>query len=150
MRLLAATVLTITQNRLQLLLVALQEECLCLFNAMLLDMQESTTLRLRRQALLLKSDLNRLTLDAECQRLRQAVSSWSSSFSLCPAGCMPNRELQRVGPMALMLAPLAGVALGTGFRRSSAGAGFFAWALKAAPVLIRLWRACVSPSNVAQ
>jgi hypothetical protein len=102
------------------------------------DMQELTTLRLRRQALLLESDLNRLTFAAEFQSLRQAVN-WVGGLSA--AG-------RRFAPMALMMAPLAGVAMALGLRRSSARAGFLTRVLGVAPLLIRLWRACVPPSNV--
>lgn len=101
-------------------------------------MQELTTLRLHRQALLLESDLNRLTFAAECRRLRQATS-WLGGLA---------DARRRFAPVALMLAPLAGVAMALGLRRSSAGTGLLTWALGVAPALIRLWRACVPPSNV--
>ena len=53
----------------------------------------------------------------------------------------------KIAPGALVLAPLAGVALALGLRRSSANAGFWARTLGIAPWLIRLWRTWVSPAN---
>jgi hypothetical protein len=100
-------------------------------------MQEMTTLELRKQTLLLESDLNRLTLHAECGHLRDAAN-W--------AGRMKDvrREL---APWALVLAPLAGMALALGLRRSSLSTGLVTKALEVAPSLIQLWRTCVTPSD---
>ncbi|MGA2175454.1 MAG: hypothetical protein ABSH38_10780 [Verrucomicrobiota bacterium] len=96
-----------------------------------------TALQLRKQILLLESDLNRLRLLAECERLREAVG-WVSRI----------REARRqIAPWALVLAPLAGVALALGIRRSGAGGGFLSRALGLAPSLIQLWRTCVWPSD---
>jgi hypothetical protein len=86
-----------------------------------------TELQLRKQTLLLESDLNRLTLHAECGRLRDAVS-W--------VGRLKDAQRQ-VAPWALLLAPLAGVALVLGLRRSSSGASFWARALAVAPSFIQ-------------
>jgi hypothetical protein len=86
---------------------------------------------------LLESDLNRLTLYAECEHLREAAS-WVGRI----------KDAQRkLSPWALVLAPLAGVALALGLRRSSSGAGFLARALALAPSLIEVWRTFSSPSN---
>ena len=98
------------------------------------ETQGLTALQLRKQALLLESDLNRLTLRAECKRL------------LTAAGWV--QELRRqIKPWALVLAPLAGVALVLGLRRSKSGAGLLAKALVIAPSLIELWRTFFPPSN---
>ena len=61
---------------------------------------------LRKKTLLLESDLNRLTLHAECAQLRKVASH------------------STVARWALALAPLAGLAFALGLCRSSHGAGF--------------------------
>jgi hypothetical protein len=99
--------------------------------------QEMTALQLRKQTLRLESDLNRLTLQTHCEQLREAAA-WVGRM---------NDARRQVAPWALLLAPLAGVALAVGIRRFSGCAGFLAKALAAAPSLIQLWRTCVSPPN---
>ena len=99
--------------------------------------QEMTTLQLRKKTLLLESGLNRLTLRAECERLREAADL---------AGRLQDTRRQ-IAPWALVLAPLAGVALALGLRRSRSGTGFWTRALEIAPALIQLWRTCVPPSD---
>jgi len=93
-----------------------------------------TALQLRKKALLLESDLNRLTLRAECERLREATG-WVQDLR------------RQIKPWALVLAPLAGVALALGLRRSSSGLGLLAKTLAIAPSLIEIWRALFPPSN---
>ena len=80
---------------------------------------------------------NRLTLRAECEHLRQAVG-WVGRL---------NEGRRQIAPWALVLAPLAGVALVLGIRRSRAGGGFLSRALGLGPSLIQLWRTCMWPSN---
>jgi hypothetical protein len=99
--------------------------------------QEMTAVRLRKQTLLLESDLNRLTLCAECEHLREAAN-WSGRV---------EHLRQQVGPWALVLAPLAGAGLMLGLRRFSSGAGLLPKALAVAPALIKLWRTCAAPSH---
>jgi len=96
-----------------------------------------TALQLRKQMLVLESDLNRLTLCTEWERLREAAN-WSGRVG----------DLRRqVRPWALVLAPLAGVGLTLGLRRFSSSARLLVRALAFAPALIKLWRARVSPSK---
>ncbi len=99
-----------------------------------------TALQLRKKTLLLESDLNRLTLHAECAHLREAVG-W--------LGRMRDARHQ-IAPWALVLAPLAGVALMLGLRRSSSGGGWLAKALAVAPSLMQLWRTCMTPSGKSE
>jgi hypothetical protein len=99
--------------------------------------QEMTVLQLRKQTLLLESGLNRLTLHVECEHLREAAN-W--------VDCIKDAQRQ-MSPWALVLAPLAGVALALGLRRSSSGTGFLARALAIAPSLIQVCRTFSSPSN---
>ena len=98
------------------------------------ETQRMTALELRKQALLLESDLNRLTLRAECERLLEAAGH--------------VQELRRqIKPWTMVLAPLAGVALALGLRRARSGVGLLAKALVIAPSLIGIWRAFFAPSN---
>jgi hypothetical protein len=96
-----------------------------------------TALQLRKQILLLESDLNRLRLHAECECLRKAAG-W--------VNCIKDARRQ-IAPWALVLAPVAGVALALGLRHSGSGGGFLSRALGLAPSLIQLWRTWVWPSN---
>ena len=99
--------------------------------------QEMTALQLRKRTLLLESDLNRLTWHVERERLREAAS-W--------AGCVKDARRQ-IAPWALVLAPLAGLALALGLRRSTTGVSFWMRALVAAPSLIQLWRTFATSSK---
>ena len=96
-----------------------------------------TAIELRKQTLLLESDLNRLALHVECQRLRE-VGSWAGRVAYIRSA---------IGPWALLLAPVAGLILALGFCRSSSRAGFLTRALQVAPSLIRLWRTWVTPAD---
>jgi len=89
-----------------------------------------TTLQLHKKALVLESELNRLALKAECERLRE-VAGWLRSIK--------DARLQ-ITPWALVLAPLAGVALALRLRRPASAAGFLSRALRVAPSLLKLWR----------
>ncbi len=99
-----------------------------------------TALRLRKQTLLLESDLNRLTLCAECARLG-VLADW--------LGCARSAP-RRLTPWLWLVAPLAGVALALGLRRSFSGAGFLKKALTVAPSLVHLWRTCATPPNASK
>jgi len=96
-----------------------------------------TALQLRKKMLLMESELNRLALHAECRRLGEAIN-WPGRL----------REAQaQVAPWTLLLAPLVGLALALGLRRSSSGTGFWAGALQIAPALVQLARIFLPPSN---
>lgn len=96
-----------------------------------------TALQLRKQTLLLESDLNRLTLEAHCAHLRKA-GTWAGGA----------REMRRhVAPWALVMAPLVGLTLALGLRRPTSGGSFLARALGIAPSLIHLWRTWAAPAN---
>ncbi len=99
-----------------------------------------TALEARKKALLLESELNRLRLLGEMEQLREATDLTRNLKSLG----------QRLGPWALLLAPLAGVALARGLRRPSGGGGFLWRTLAIAPGLIRLWRAFSTPSEESE
>jgi hypothetical protein len=106
----------------------------------MLGEQEMTALQLRKQTLLLESDLNRLTLLVECERLR-VVGNWAGRLA----------DIRKaVRPWALLLAPLAGIILTLGLRGSSLRASLLTRVLQVAPSLIQLWRAFASPSDKSQ
>jgi hypothetical protein len=88
-----------------------------------------TALQLRKKALVLESELNRLAVQAECQRLREATG-WLSLIT---------------GAQSLIR--LAGVALTFHLRRPASADGFLSRALRLAPSLIQLWRAWTARSN---
>jgi hypothetical protein len=74
-----------------------------------------TELQLRKQTLLLESDLNRLSLYAECERLHETVGRVARLA-----------EIPRVAaPWATILAPAAGMALAFGLRRCAPGGRSF-------------------------
>ncbi len=90
-----------------------------------------TALQLRKKALLLESDLNRLRLRADIEQLHEATSI---------AGNLKHLG-ERIGPWVKTIAPLAGLAAAFSFGKASGGGGgFFRKALVLAPPLIRLWR----------
>lgn len=98
-----------------------------------------TALELRKKALLLESDLNRIKLSGEIEQLRQASDITQNLKALG----------QRIGPWKLALAPLAGLAVAMGLRRSS-GSGFLWKTLAVAPSLVRLWRALAKPPEESE
>jgi hypothetical protein len=87
-----------------------------------------TELQLRKQTLLLESDLNRLTLHAQCAHLREAVN-WVGRL---------EHVRRQIAPWALALSALAGLAFTLRPRRTAAGRGLWAWVLERAAVLIPL------------
>ncbi len=97
-----------------------------------------TALQLRKQCLLLESDLNRLRLRAETERLRKAVD-WVSRIE--------EETRRQIAPWAQALAPLAGVALALGLRRSRPGGGVLSRVLRLGSSLVQLWSAFGRPSN---
>jgi hypothetical protein len=99
--------------------------------------QDVTSLQLRKKALVLESSLNRIALRAECERLREAADGVSR---IMDTG-------RHIAPWALVLAPLAGVALALRLRRSAPGEGLLSRALGLAPSLIQLWRTWFGASS---
>lgn len=102
--------------------------------------KQMTALEARKKALLLESELNRLRLLGEIEQLREATDL---TRNLKGIG-------QRLGPWALALAPLAGVALARGLGRFSGGGGILSKTLAVAPGLIRLWRAFSKPTEKSE
>jgi len=84
-----------------------------------------TALQLHKKTLVLESDLNRLALRAECERLREA-------------GSLIKDVRRQITPWALVLAPLAGVALALRLRRPASADTFLSRALKIAPLLLKI------------
>jgi len=99
--------------------------------------KQMTALQLRKKALLLESDLNRLRLRAEIAQLGEAADLMRNFKGLG----------ERIGPWATTLAPLAGIVTALGLRRSSEGMGFLRKTLTIAPALFRLWRAFTTLSK---
>jgi hypothetical protein len=102
--------------------------------------QRLTELRLRKEALLLESDLNRLALRAEWEHLR-AWAGWTNRL----AGIRNS-----VRPWAGLLAPAAGLALALGLRRRSGWLGFLSRAATVIGPLLQLWRTHGAPPNEPQ
>ena len=94
------------------------------------DRKELTALRLRKQALLLESQMNRLALCLEYQQWRAA-------------GGLAGRAREtwhQFRPWAVLLAPVAGLLLVVGLRsRPKTPGSLFKWAA-AIPSLLRWWR----------
>ena len=97
----------------------------------MLGRKELANLDLQKQALLLESGLNRVTLQAEFQSLR-SVSAWVTGAS---------REL---APLLAVLALLAGFLLARGSRRSDSRLSRLMALAKWVVPLYRLWKS-VSP-----
>ena len=99
--------------------------------------QRLTPLRLRKQTLLLKSDLHRLTLQMECQRLHQATR-WMGE-----AGQMWHRWR----PWALVVAPVAGLLFARGLRRPTRLLGSVIRIAGMILPLAQAWRTLTSSSS---
>ena len=97
-----------------------------------------TELQLHKQTLLLESDMNRLSLYAECENLRDAAG-WVSRIG----------EIRRAaGPWTMILAPVAGAALAMCLRRKSSGEKSFLYrAVEVLPALLQAWRAFNPPAD---
>ena len=93
--------------------------------------KKMTALELRKKALLLESDLNRLRLRAELQQLREATDL-TQQLKHLP---------QRFGLWGKALVPLAGIVAAFGLRRAAARGGLVGTIVSMAPSVIRLWRA---------
>jgi hypothetical protein len=91
--------------------------------------KQMMALQMRKKALLLESDLNRLRLRAEWNNVREF-----GGFA---------RKLKRLGQFGVwpwVLVALGGVAAALGLGRSALAVGILRKALMGAPALIRLWR----------
>jgi len=99
-------------------------------------------LQLRKKTLLLESDLNRLTLHAEWQRLHEATR-WTGYLKETRLGI-------GAWALALAMAPLAGAAVVLGLRRVLRGGHWWIKALAAVPSIIQLWRSAVARSSEAK
>jgi len=102
--------------------------------------EELKTLQLRKQALLLESELNRLTLSVECQRLPR-VGIWADRIT---------NVSHAAGPWVRALAPVAGIALALGICRASKVLVCFSKVAAFLPPMIRIWRAVAAPSTVTK
>jgi len=86
-------------------------------------------LQMRKKALVLESDLNRLRLRAEWNNLREFGGI-----------AKKLKQLGRFGMWPWALASLAGIAAALGLGRSVLAGGIVRKVLTGAPALIRLWR----------
>jgi hypothetical protein len=95
--------------------------------------QQITELELRNKLLLLESSQNRFRLLTEFQQLQ-------SSAPMTLVGSLTS-AVGRLGPWALALGAVAGLAGATGLRNSFRNTGILGKALALAPVAMKLWRA---------
>ncbi len=92
--------------------------------------RQVTELELRKKALLLESEHNRLRLLSEVEQLRRT--------SIVPGLLEGVRS--KLGPWALPVSALAGIVFAMRGRRSAYGEGFLGTALAVVPPLVKLWR----------
>jgi len=93
--------------------------------------QQVTELELRKKALLLESQQNRLQLLGELEQLRRT--------QILPGLLESVRGA--LGPWALPLSAVAGLFMAMRGRRFSSGEGFLGSVLAVVPPLVKLWRA---------
>jgi hypothetical protein len=91
---------------------------------------ELAELQLRKRALVLESDLLRLTLQTEC-RSWSARTAWVGETA---------QAYQKFRPWLVVLAPLAGVLAARTLRRPQPSGGRLATALKWAQTVYLLWK----------
>ena len=91
--------------------------------------KQMMALQMRRKALLLESDLNRLRLRAEWNNLRE-FGGFAKRL----------KQLGRFGAWPWALAALGGIAAALGLGRSVLAGGILRKALAGAPALIHIWR----------
>jgi hypothetical protein len=96
----------------------------------MLGRKELADLDLQKQALLLESDLNRVTLQAEVQSLRSATA-WVNDVTSASRG---------LAPLLVVLAPLSGFLLARGSRRSDSWLRRLMALAKWVAPLYRLWK----------
>lgn len=96
----------------------------------MLGRKELAELSLQKEALLLESSLNRVALQAELQNLRSATA-WMSGVTGA------SREF---APLLAFIAPLLGLLLARGSRRSDSWLSRLAAMAKWIPPLYRLWK----------
>lgn len=102
-----------------------------------------TELQLRKQALVIESDLNRLALQTEWQRVR-AATDWISQA---------GQLVQKVNPWLAVLAPLLGVLTARTLQREGGVVGRVLGLLKWVRPLLALWqsfRAAPPPEGEAK
>lgn len=102
--------------------------------------QELTDLQLRKQTLLLESDLNRLALYVECERLGR-VGNWVNRLT---------SVRNAIGPWARLLSPAAVAVMALGLRRRTGWFGTLTKTVESIRPLIEFWRARVAPSRKKQ
>ncbi len=106
----------------------------------MLGSKEMRALQLRKRALLLESELNRLTLSTQFQNLPR-WPGWTESLV----------NARRVaGPWLRVLAPVGGVVLALGICRASRLLVCFEKVATFVPPLIRIWRAVTASSTVTK
>jgi hypothetical protein len=88
------------------------------------------SLQLRKQALILESELNRIALRAESQNLRSATKWVGHATQTC----------RKLPPWLLLLAPVAGFLVVRSLRRPASALSRFASMLKWVQPLYSLWR----------
>jgi len=94
--------------------------------------RQVTELELRKKALLLESEHNRLRLLSEVEQLRRTP--------ILPG--LVESVRSKLGPWALPVSALAGLVVGMRGRRSfSSSEGFLGSALAVVPHVVRLWHA---------
>jgi hypothetical protein len=95
-----------------------------------LGRKELDKLNVQKQALLLESGLNRAALQADLRNLR-SVNAWVSGAA---------RASRQFTPLLLLLAPVAGLLLGRGFRRTDSWLSRVVAVVKWIGPLYQLWR----------
>jgi hypothetical protein len=105
-----------------------------------LDQQTLIASQARKQALLLESELNRLVLRLETEKLHAAAAE--------------IREAARLGrllrPQLLALAGLSGLVIAGRFRRRTSGAGRLLSLFRFVPGLYALWRDLIRRTRRAE
>jgi hypothetical protein len=92
--------------------------------------KELADLQLRKRALVLESDLNRLALQAEWQRVCAATGWISQATRFC----------RQANPWLVLLAPLAGLWTARTLHREGGIVSHLLAALKWIPSLMTIWR----------
>jgi len=92
--------------------------------------KELADLQLRKRGLVLESDLNRLALQAEWQRVCAATSWINQAARFC----------RQANPWLVLLAPLAGLWTALTLHREGSIASHLLAALKWIPSLMTIWR----------
>lgn len=99
--------------------------------------QTLADLAVRKRALLVESDLNRLKLRSEWQQVR-AATAWLSA---------PAQACRTAGPWLRVLAPLAGLLAARRFRRSESRSGKLLCLVRWIGPLYALWKSFAPASE---